>query len=128
MKRKKKSHYHTGSYTSSKTGKVYEYRSGWEEKYMRWLDQNPDVLTWSYEELLIQYISNLKTRRVRKYIPDFCVEYKSGRKVIVEIKPADKVDAITNKKKFRFAENWCQTNKHDFEIVTEHELKGLGIL
>lgn len=122
------SKYKTGDYTSTKSGKTYTYRSGWERLYMVWLDKNPDVVEWSYEEILIRYISNQRTRRVRKYIPDFSVMWKDGHKDLVEIKPLNKVNKVTNKKKFRFAENWCLTNDHKFVILTEHELKGLGVM
>jgi len=125
---RKKRKYKTGKYTSLKSGKVYEYRSGWEQKYMVWLDKNLDIIEWSYEEIIIQYISNLKTRRIRKYIPDFSITWKNGKKELIEIKPQNKVNQITNQKKFRFATNWCTTNDHEFVILTEHELKGLGVM
>ena len=128
LKRKKKRKYKTGSYVSVKSGKEYVYRSGWEGHYMKWLDMNPDVVEWSYEEIIIQYISNKKTRRVRKYIPDFSVSWKDGTKHLIEIKPSNKVNGITNQKKFKFAENWCLSNDHKFVILTEHELKGLGVM
>ena len=62
-KRRRKSRYHRGEYTSVKTGQLCKYRSGWEQKYMEHLDANPDVVEWSYEKLIIEYISNQKTKK-----------------------------------------------------------------
>lgn len=126
-KRKKKGHYHRGIYNSPLAGEC-KYRSGWEQKYMEHLDANPDVSTWSYEKLVIEYVSNQKTKKIRKYYPDFQVEYKDGTKVVIEIKPSRKLDQATIVKKIRAAKEWCTINNMTYKVLTEHELKDLGLL
>lgn len=92
------------------------------------LDENPDVVSWSYEKLIIEYISNQKTKKVRKYYPDFQVEYKDGAKVVIEIKPSRKLNQPTVIKKVRAAKEWCTTHGVIYKVLTEIELKDMGLL
>jgi hypothetical protein len=126
-KRKRRGHYHRGTHTSPIAGKC-KYRSGWECKYMIYLDSNPDVVSWSYEKLAIEYISNKKSQKKRKYYPDFQVEYNDGKKVVVEIKPSRKLQQTTVIKKIKAAIEWCAHHDVDYKVLTEIELKDLGII
>ena len=126
-KSKRKGHYHRGTHSSPIAGEC-KYRSGWEQKYMVHLDENPDVVSWSYEKLIIEYISNQKTKKVRKYYPDFQVEYTDGAKVVIEIKPSRKLNQPTVIKKVRAAKEWCTTRGVIYKVLTEIELKDMGLL
>lgn len=127
-KRKKRSRYHRGEYTSLKTGQVCKYRSGWEEKYMRHLDADPDVKIWRYEPFHIDYLSNKRTGKVRKYYPDFLVCYSDGTSCLVEIKQKRKVDNPTVCKKTAAGKGWCEEHGSTYVLLTEIELKELGLL
>jgi hypothetical protein len=127
-KKKRKSRYQRGEYTSSKTAQVCKYRSGWEEKMMQYLDSHPDVVTWTYEQTIIEYISNIRTKKIRKYYPDFCVNYSDGRVEIIEVKPKRKLDQATVKKKMTAALSWCAERGMTYRIITEDVLKELGLL
>jgi hypothetical protein len=126
-KRKKKRRYQRGTYSSPLAGEC-NFRSGWEQKYMAYLDSNPDVRLWSYEKLIIKYISNKASGKIRKYYPDFFVEMKNGERIVVEIKQKRKLDSAAVKKKSAAAEQWCMINNASFLILTELELKDMGIL
>lgn len=126
-KRKRKGRYQRGVHSSPMAGEC-KYRSGWEQKYMVYLDDNPDVASWSYEKLVIEYVSNKKTKKIRKYYPDFQIEYKDGRKVVVEIKPSRKLQQATVVKKIRAAKEWCTEHDMIYKILTEIELKDIGLL
>ncbi len=127
-KRKKRGRYQRGEYTSKMSGHVYKYRSGWEAKYMEHLDANPNVHSWSYELLAIEYLSNKKTGKVRKYYPDFSVTMIDGVLRIIEIKPKKKLTQSIIMKKTIAAREWCRTHGAVYEILTEVELKELGLL
>lgn len=127
-KKKRKGHYHTGDYVSIKTGQICSYRSGWEEKYLTYLDTNPDVLTFEYEPFAIEYVSNKKTGKIRKYYPDVLVTYVDGRIILVEIKPLRRMHQAKIQKKTLAAGDWARLNNVEFKIVTEVELKALGLL
>jgi hypothetical protein len=126
-KRKRKGRYQRGVHSSPIAGEC-KYRSGWEQKYMVYLDDNPEVASWSYEKLVIEYVSNKKTKKIRKYYPDFQIEYKDGRKVVVEIKPSRKLQQATVVKKIRAAKEWCTEHDMIYKILTEIELKDIGLL
>jgi len=126
-RKKRKGRYNRGVYNSPIAGQC-KYRSGWELKYMVYLDSNPDVVSWSYEKVVIEYISNQKTKKIRKYYPDFEVEYIDGKKIIVEIKPSRKLQKATIVKKIRAAKEWCTKHDLTYKILTEIELKDIGLL
>ena len=126
-KKKKKGRYKRGIHESPVAG-LCKFRSGWEKSYMCYLDSHPEVQTWTYEKMIIEYVSNKSTGRTRKYYPDFYVEYKSGEKVIVEIKQKRKLAQLSTRKKIMAAEQWCRFNSVTFKIITEIELKELGLI
>ena len=127
-KRRRKGHYHTGVYVSTKTGQSCKYRSGWELAYMQWLDVSASVMTWSYESVIIPYVSNVRSHKVRRYFPDFLVAYADGHVELVEIKPARRVHQATVQKKLKAALDHCSAHGLTLVILTEVELKGLGLL
>lgn len=126
-KKKRKGHYIRGTYTSPIAGEC-KFRSGWEFKLMLHLDENPDVEFWSYEKTVIEYVSNVRTKKVRKYYPDFLVRYKDGRTELIEVKPKRKLEQATIKKKMAAALLWCAEHGMTYRIVTEIQLKELGLL
>ena len=120
------------------------YRSTWEIKVMRYLDENPNIIWWGSEELPIPYISPIDKRKHR-YFPDFIAKIrKSDGKVmtyIIEVKPEKQTkpptqkrktktfiqEAMTyevNKAKWYAAEEFCKDHGWQFQILTE---KHLGI-
>lgn len=122
------------------------YRSSWELKMMRYLDENPAILKWGSEELIIHYVNKVDNR-VHRYFPDFVIQYKNKngevKNAVVEIKPKaqtrppqlppggkqnkryinEMVTYMTNESKWLAAKDWCSHNNWDFIILTEDELK-----
>jgi hypothetical protein len=119
------------------------YRSGWERKFMCYLDSHSDVIEWSSEEIAIPYLSPIDNR-YHRYFPDFVVKKKSKdgltETVIIEIKPKvqtkqpevkDKVtkqylhEVFTwgqNQAKWKACEEYCKKRGFRFCILTENEL------
>ena len=119
------------------------YRSSWECRVMRWLDDNPSILSWASEELVIPYISPVD-KRYHRYFPDFLVKVKtkdgSTKTMILEIKPKKQsVEPIKKKRvtkqyltevmtwgvnqaKWKAAENFCADRKWKFVVLTEENL------
>lgn len=95
---------------------------------MKYLDSDDSVVAWSYETIVIEYVSNVKTGRKRKYYPDFYVELKSGEKQLIEVKPTRKLAQKTVQKKLSAANDWCKENQTTLKVITEHELRALGLL
>lgn len=127
-KRRKKKRYHTGVYVSTKTGQACKYRSGWELVYLQWLDAHAAVKTFGYESVKIPYISNVRSKKLRNYLPDFLVEFTDGSLQLVEIKPKRRVPQATVQKKLKAAQSWCQEHGVTLVVLTEVELKVMGLL
>ena len=114
------------------------YRSGWELKFMKYLDRQPEVLLWSSEEVIIPYRSPIDNR-LHRYYPDFWVKTTKGESLI-EIKPKKQTkppygkdkrtkayrNAVLtfakNKAKWNAAENYCDDRQMKFLILTEDHL------
>lgn len=123
------------------------YRSRWELKLMMHLDDHPDVLEWSSEEVVIPYMSPIDGRRHR-YFCDFFVK-KKGRdglieNLLIEVKPLIQTkppevkiakgqkptrrylnEVMTwgvNSAKWKAAQEYCKDRGWKFIIMTEVEL------
>ena len=77
------------------------YRSSWEAKFMKYLDEHPDVIYWASEELVVPYRSPVDGK-MHRYFPDFLVRKKDPKGVIetvlVEIKSASQTVEPVKKK------------------------------
>ena len=51
------------------------YRSSWELRVQKYLDDHPSVIWWSSEEIIIPYRDPV-TGKVRRYYPDFLTKIK----------------------------------------------------
>jgi len=123
-----------GKYVGKKTP---HYRSGWEHTFMRFCDNNPNVLQWASESIHINYV-NPFTNRPTIYVPDFFIVYvdKSGAKKaeLIEIKPSsqsalesakstrDQAAAVLNMYKWQAAQAWCKNQGITFRVVTENDI------
>jgi hypothetical protein len=119
------------------------YRSSWEAKFMKYLDEHPDVLQWASEELVVPYRSPVDGK-VHRYFPDFIVRKRNANGItetlMVEIKPAHQtVEPIkkktinkqyinevmtwgVNQAKWKAAKEYCDDRKWRFLVLTEKEL------
>lgn len=121
------------------------FRSSWELSAFKWLDGNPDVVSWSSEECVIPYILP-EDEKVHRYFPDLKITWASGKTFIVEIKPEKETipPKVTKKKnqirlmeeistfsknsaKWEAASKWCAQRGYIFNVWTEKSLEQLGI-
>lgn len=117
------------------------YRSLWERKFMVYLDNNPKIIQWSSEEVVIPYISPVDKRK-HKYYPDFLVTIKNNagtHTYLCEIKPKKQCVPPTNRKskyflteqrtyvvnqaKWKAAKNICRLKGWKWKVITEKELQ-----
>ena len=115
------------------------YRSGWELKFMNYLDRQPDVISWSSEEVIIPYKSPIDNK-FHRYYPDFWVKTLKGESLI-EIKPKRQTlppkenpkhrrrylkEVKTwgiNSAKFAAAEQFCKSKGWEWRILTDDVFK-----
>lgn len=107
---------------------------------MTYLDNHPDVLSWSSEELIVRYRCPV-TGKIRRYFPDFKVTFKTRTdKVItkvIEIKPASQCvppkrkskyyvehvkTYMVNQAKWEACSDFCKRRNMEFQVLTERDL------
>ncbi len=126
------------------------YRSLWELKFFRRIDEHPDVLWWQSEEIAIPYMSPIDGKRHR-YFPDVVLRKKTPdgttETLMIEIKPmkqtippdiakknATKTGRVSrrylnevktygvNEAKWKAARQYCSERGWSFAVYTESEL------
>ena len=120
------------------------YRSLWERKFMVFCDNNPSIIEWGSEEIIIPYRCPTDGR-VHRYYPDFYIKLKNKdnivSKYLIEVKPKRQVNGpvekpkrktaawrrevstyIKNRAKWEAAENFCDDRQMKFLILTEDHL------
>jgi len=111
-----------GNIFSIKMKSDISYRSSWEKIAIEYLDKNEDIVGFLHEPFSLKYLfEGLE----KNYIPDFFIEYKSGIKKVIEIKPKCFVEYEINQFKFQAAKDYCQEKGYVFEIWTEEDIKKL---
>lgn len=119
------------------------YRSLWERRFMVYCDNNPNIIEWGSEEVIIPYRSPLD-KKIHRYFPDFYVKYVNSKghtvREIIEVKPKSKLKPppepkrrtqrylnecasyMINQAKFKAAESFCKERRLGFRILTEDQL------
>jgi len=119
------------------------YRSSWERDAFMFLDNNPNVLRWSSEEIVIPYMRPTQSGQIKKskYYPDIYMEYKdrAGKlcKELIEIKPKKQTSPSRSRNaktklyenqvyhknllKWEAADKWCKMRGIKFRILNEEE-------
>jgi len=103
-------------------GRDVWYRSSYEQRYIRYLNVQSDVVDIE-QNLVVNYSYDGKTKL---YFVDFSVFYASGKRVLVETKPASKVLLPKNLAKFDATLSQLSVLGFDeFRVVTEVDLDTL---
>ena len=132
---------HMGSFNES-TGEV-EYKSRLELRAMKYADYNKHIVKWAVEPFHVPYIKPTDGK-IHRYFIDFFLEFSSGDRFIVEVKPKGETippkkpskktqKAINNyqkalqtyavnKAKWAAAREFAKKNNIRFIILTEEEL------
>jgi predicted nucleotidyltransferase len=118
-------------------------RSSWELRTFKWLDDNPNVLEWSSEEIAIAYRSPVD-KKLHRYFPDIYAKFKTSdnrtKTYLIEIKPEYQANEpkikknitkqyvnevctyVINQEKWRAATEYCLDRKWEFKVITEKDL------
>ena len=115
------------------------YRSLLERKFMRYCDNNDDILFWASEELPIRYYNPLD-KKYHRYFPDFVIKTTNNERFVIEIKPSRQVEKpktpkrktksymresfqyIKNQAKWQAARKYCDDKGMEFKLITEKDL------
>lgn len=114
------------------------YRSGWEFAFMKFLDENTNIINWASEAIKIPYRNPL-TGKHTIYVPDFFMSYldRDGKThaELIEVKPSNQslkeqvgrgaynqAHYLMNQAKWEAARAFCKQKGIIFRIVTEHDM------
>ena len=114
-----------------------KYRSGWEQAFMRFCDNNDNIVQWASESISIPYRHPL-TGKMTNYIPDFLIQYRTRNNTVIteliEIKPKkqiileskasvrDRAIVAVNYAKWDAATKWCRRQGLQFRVITEDDI------
>lgn len=126
-----------------KNAKFIVFKSKLEAMFIRYLDNNPDVIKWDYENPMntIPYYDPVQQRQ-RHYIVDFVMWVRNGpllHEVWVEIKHSGETvppkkgrntiqynesvrTYVTNMAKWKMAAKICAAKGKTFKVITEKDL------
>lgn len=116
------------------------YMSSWELNLHKFFDNNPHVMRWSSEKLVVPYLKPTDGK-FHRYYPDYWIEYrnKEGKLIqeVIEVKPkskmkkprknskyklAETVELAINIAKWKAAQAFCRQRGMTFRIVTESSI------
>ena len=118
-------------------------RSSWELKFMIWADNNPAIVKWNSEDLIVPYICGTDNKPHRYHL-DFWMQVKTSSEIIkthiVEIKPeaqtimpkfpgkqtrryiTESMTYVKNQSKWKAATEYARQRGWEFTILTEKHL------
>jgi len=148
MRKRKYKKYNQGIFTPKNKDKFIGtkafYRSGLELKFMCFCDNNPNVLKWGSENVIIPYFLPTDKKMHRYYVDNFVIIKEGSQisKYLIEIKPLkqtrppkeskrrnpqhllyEKAMYAKNQAKWAAARSFCKKHKLKFLILTENDLK-----
>lgn len=98
---------------------------------MQYCEAQSLITLWGYECIEIPYLYSID-KKIHRYYPDFYLEFKDGRKFIIEIKPENqaigkgsiynKLSFIKNRDKWKACKSFCEAKGFEFKVVTEKDL------
>lgn len=115
------------------------YRSSWELKFLKKLDESPNVMGYVSEEVVIPYFSPVDMK-MHRYFVDILVVSNTKQVTLIEIKPwaqtqppktsnrkkstviNETMTYMVNCAKWEAAINYCKKKGWAFKIVTEKDL------
>jgi hypothetical protein len=115
------------------------YRSSWELLCMSKFDNDPNVVSWASEEIVVPYLCPVRGD-VHRYYPDFLVKMKDGTITMLEIKPESQQKVprkgrksqktfineaqtyMVNRAKWEYAKEFCRKKGWQFVVMNERDL------
>jgi len=120
------------------------YRSSWEKACFIWCDNNPNIKSWSSEEVVVPYKWDID-KKMHRYFVDLKIVFNDNKTLLIEIKPNKETtppkrpdkskryinEAMTyvkNMNKWDAANSYAKDRGWDFQIWTEETLHSMGIM
>lgn len=109
-----------GYFPSKKLNRSVEFESILERDAIELFERDAQIISYQEQPELVYYHD--KNYEPRKYYPDFMVEFESGLKFHIEIKPAKKLGDIALLQKYQAISKSYDSRVEIFRILTNVEL------
>ena len=117
-KRKKVPTFKSGTHIS-KTGKICNYRSGYELDVYKCLDTDESVRVYDAEPFPVSYFW---MGEEKNYWPDIKVTFEDGHVEIWEVKPQNQLNLKQNKVKWDACKYFCDVRGWNFKVICEQDI------
>lgn len=115
--------YHKSWVYSPYENKDIHLDSSWEQKFFSDIQLDKTVVSVIRPRIPIKYVSP-EDNETHSYFPDFLVEYKDGRKELIEIKPEYKLSNEVVLSKIKAAEEFCKNLDNTvYKVLSESNYK-----
>lgn len=110
-----------GYFPSKKLNRSVEFESILERDAILLFERDEEIISYQEQPEMVYYYD--KNHEPRKYYPDFRVEFVSGFKFHIEIKPAKKLGNSATLKKYQAVSESYKLRDEIFRILTDVELR-----
>lgn len=109
-----------GHFPSYKMGRMVSWESQLERKCILYLEYSSAVLAYEEQPLVLEYSDG--DGNARRAIPDFSVRLSDGSKLLLEVKPSEKLLRADLAEKLRAVGKAAREEGYSYLVVTDLEL------
>ncbi len=108
-----------GFYPSTKNNRPVAWESQLEQKACALFEFSPDVVCYREQPISVYFECD---GQMRRYTPDFELQFQDGRSIYLEVKPLAKLLNADLKRRFQQIARFWELNGRQFGVITDVEL------
>lgn len=108
-----------GFYPSTKNNRLVAWESQLEQKACALFEFSPDVVRYREQPISVYFESD---GQMRRYTPDFELQFQDGRSIYLEVKPLAKLQNTDLKRRLQQVARFWELNGRQFGVITDVEL------
>jgi len=108
-----------GFYPSTKNNRLVAWESQLEQKACSLFEFSPDVVRYREQPISVYFECD---GQMRRYTPDFELQFQDGRSIYLEVKPLAKLLNADLKRRFQQIARFWELNGRQFGVITDVEL------
>jgi len=109
-----------GKFPSKKNGRMIHWESQLERDAIYLFEFSPGVANYQEQPFKTHYTLDGRTRR---YTPDFLVTLLTNERIVIEVKPAERLHDPSEQRRFGRIAGHLQQSEHPFQILTEQQIR-----
>lgn len=108
-----------GFYPSTKNNRLVAWESQLEQKACALFEFSSDVVRYREQPISVYFESD---GQMRRYTPDFELQFQDGRSIYLEVKPLAKLQNADLKRRLQQIARFWELNGRQFGVITDVEL------